>query len=181
MKKISITLLSFLLVFSLTSCNNESLQSYIVKSQEKKGFITFDLPASFLQLKSDNVSQETKDALASLKKINLVALPFQNNLEALELEKKTIEAILKQSSYKSLMRTKMKGIEVSLYYTGSEDAIDEVIAYGYKADQGVAVARILGDDMNPALIMKMMNDVRMNGDGLDLEKFNVLFSSINKK
>lgn len=181
MKKISITLLSFLLVFSLTSCTNESLQSYIVKSQEKKGFITFDLPASFLQLKSDDVSQETKDALASLKKINLVALPFQNNLEALELEKKTIETILKQSTYKSLMRTKMKGIEVNLYYTGSEDAIDEVIAYGYKADQGVAVARILGDDMNPALIMKMMNDVRMNGDGVDLEKFNVLFSSINKK
>ncbi len=60
MKKIITLLVAFILAFSFTSCNEESLQSYLVKSQEKSGFITFDVPASILQIKSDDVSEETK-------------------------------------------------------------------------------------------------------------------------
>lgn len=180
MKKITSLALSFFLALSFTSCTNDSLQGYLVKSQDKKGFIAFDFPASILQVKSEDVSQETKDALASLKKVNLVALPFQDNAEVLLTEKNTIEGILEKSSYKSLMRTKMKGFDVNLYYTGSEDAIDEVIAFGYKADAGVAIARILGENMNPALIMKMMSEVKLDGNGSSLEKFNLFLSSTAK-
>ena len=42
----------------------------------------------------------------------------------------------------------------------SKDEIDEVIAYGYSPKMGVGLARILGDNMNPSDIMKMMNEVK---------------------
>lgn len=181
MKKTIIALASIFLAFSFTSCNNESVQSYIVKSQEKKGFITFDVPASIIQLKSDDASEDTKKALASLKKVNLVALPFQDNAEAIQTEKANIEAILKKSQYKNLMKSNIEGNTISLYYMGSEDAIDEVIAFGYSEKMGVGLARVLGDNMNPALIMKMMDEIKFDAKNMDLSKLNVLFSGKKKK
>ena len=177
MKKITIIFASFFLVFAFTSCNNEkSLQRYLVKSQEKSGFITFDVPASILQVKSDNVSEETRKTLNSLKKINLVAMLFKDNATEIEAERGQIEKILKGDNYKSLMRMKEKNIKINLYYTGDGDAIDEVIVFGYGAKQGVGIARILGDDMNPSQIIKMMNDVKLDMNNVNLEQFSAIFS-----
>lgn len=174
MKKITTILVAFILVFSFTSCNEESLQGYLVKSQEKSGFITFDVPASILQLKSDNVSEETRATLNSIKKINVVAMPFKDNANEVEAEKAQLDKILKGKNYKSLMRFTEKNMKVSLYYTGEGDAIDELIAFGYGAKQGVGVARILGENMNPSDIMKMMNDVKFDADGINLDQFKML-------
>ena len=174
MKKISTLIVAFLVAFSFTSCNDDSLQSYLVKSQEKSGFITFDVPASILQVKSDDVSEETKATLKSIKKINVVAMPFKDNKAEVEAEKAQLDKILKGKDYKSLMRFTEKNMKVSLYYTGEGDAIDELIAFGYGAKQGVGVARILGEDMNPSKIMKMMNDIKLDGDGMTLDQFKLL-------
>ena len=78
MKKITTLIVAFILAFSFTSCKDESLQGYLVKSQEKSGFITFDVPASILQIKSDDVSADTKATLNTIKKINVVAMPFKD-------------------------------------------------------------------------------------------------------
>ncbi|NVK52100.1 MAG: DUF4252 domain-containing protein [Flavobacteriaceae bacterium] len=176
MKKIITIVTSFILVFLLTSCNNESLQKYLVKSQEKQGFITFDVPSSILQLRSDNVSQETKETLNSIKKINFVALPFKDNAKEIEAERVQLEKILKNDAYKSLIKMKDKGIKLSLYYSGQEDAIDEVVAFGFGKKHGVGVARILGDNMNPAKILKMLNEVKLDSDNVSLKQFNLLLS-----
>jgi len=175
MKKITTLIVAFILVFSFTSCKEESLQSYLVKSQEKSGFITFDVPASILQIKSDNVSEATKTTLKSIKKINVVAIPFKENATEVEAEKAQLDKILKGKEYKSLMRFTEKNMKISLYYTGESDAIDELIAFGYGAKQGVGVARILGDNMNPSNIMKMINEVKFDADGITLDQFKVLF------
>ena len=129
MKKITTFIVAFLVAFSFTSCNDDSLQSYLVKSQEKSGFITFDVPASILQIKSDNVSEETKATLESIKKINVVAMPFKDNATEVEAEKAQLDKIFKGKGYKSIMRFTEKNMKVSLYYTGDPDAIDELIAY----------------------------------------------------
>tara|TARA_R110001592_G_scaffold363367_1_gene685282 strand:- start:10181 stop:10711 length:531 start_codon:yes stop_codon:yes gene_type:complete len=175
MKKITTLIVAFILAFSFTSCNDESLQSYLVKSQEKSGFITFDVPASILQVKSDNVSNETRETLKSIKKINVVAMLFKDNATKIGAEKAQLVKILKGKEYKSIMRFTEKNMKVSLYYTGDADAIDEIIAFGYGAKQGVGVARILGDNMNPSKIMKMMNDVKLDSEGMNLDQFKVLF------
>jgi len=176
MKKITLFLASIVLALSFTSCDNESLQSYLVESQEKSGFITFDVPASVLKLNSDEASDESKKALNSLKKINIVALLFSDNAIELETEKTKIQSILKKSEYKSLMRFTEKKMRISLYYTGSENAIDEIIAFGYGAKQGVGIARIIGENINPSEIVKMLKDVKLDKDGIDLESFSAIFS-----
>ncbi len=177
MKKITTLIVAFLVAFSFTSCQDESLQAYLVKSQEKTGFITFDVPASILQVKSDDVSEATKATLKTLKKINVVALPANDsNTNEVAAEKAQLEKILKSDSYKSLIRFTQKGMKVRLYYSGNDDEIDEVVAFGYSDKYGVGIARILGDNMNPSDIMKMVNEVRLDTDKVNLQQFSGIFS-----
>ena len=177
MKNITKILSLLLLVLMITSCKNEkSLQGYLVESQEKTGFISVDIPTSFLQLKSDNVSEDVKATLKSIRKVNVVALPIKGNEAAYEVEKATLKKLFKgNDDYKSLMSMKAKGMHVNLYYTGDTDSIDEVIAFGYGKEAGVGVARLLGENMNPAKIIAMMNNVKIDGDNINLKQFSAIF------
>jgi tRNA(Ile2) C34 agmatinyltransferase TiaS len=52
---------------------------------------------------------------------------------------------------------------------GEEDAIDEVIVFASDSDKGFAVFRLLGDNMRPGDMIKLMNSID-NGD-IDVSKF----------
>lgn len=177
MKKITTVLALFVLALFATSCNSEqTLQEYLVESQEKNGFMTVDIPINFIKPKSLDVSTEVKETIKSIRKVNLVALPYQGNEEAYQAEKDKLTQILKNNKkYKSLMRMNAQGIKMNLYYTGSAEAIDEVIAFGYAKEKGVGVARILGEDMDPSKVIEMMNNITLDGDQLNLKKFNLAF------
>ena len=177
MKKLTTILSIFVVVLLMSSCKNEkSLQNYLVESQEKTGFISVDIPTTFLQLKNDDVSDEVKETLKSIRKVNVVALPIENNEASYEVEKAKLKSIFKgNDDYKSLMSMKVKGMNVSLYYTGNTESINEVIAFGYSKKAGVGVARLLGDNMNPAKIIEMMNSVKIDGDNIGLEQFSAIF------
>jgi len=176
MKKITTVFVLFVGAILLTACNNkQSLQEYLVASQEKNSFITFDVPVNFFQPKSDEVSKEVMETIKSIHKVNVVGLPYKNNEEAYEVEKTTLKEILSTDTYKNLMSMKVQGVNVKLYYTGTEDAIDEIIAFGYSKDFGVGVARILGEDMNPSLIVKMMQEVKFDGSGMNFGQFSNAF------
>lgn len=174
---IKIPLLLLFLLLMTTSCKNEkSLQTYLVESQEKKEFITVDIPTSFLQLKSEDVSEDVKVTLKSIRKINLVALPFEGNESKYEEEKATLQDLFKNKrEFKTLMSMKAKGMHVNLFYTGNTDAIDEVIAFGYGKEIGVGVARLLGTDMNPAKIIEMFNSIKIDADNINLKQFKTIF------
>ncbi|MFD2567674.1 DUF4252 domain-containing protein [Pseudotenacibaculum haliotis] len=175
MKKITTVLALFVLTL-FASCNSEeSLQQYMVASQEKDGFMTIDIPINFIKPKSLDVPADVQETIKSIKKVNLVALPYQGNEEAYTVEKDKLNKILKTDKYKSLMRMNAQGIKMNIYYTGSADAIDEVIAFGYAKDKGVGVARILGENMDPSKIITMMNNITLDGDQLNLRKFNLAF------
>ena len=177
MKRI-FTLLAIVAVTLFTSsCKNEkTIQGYLVESQDKAGFIKFDVPTSFLQLKNEDVSDEVKATLKSIRKINIAALPINTDNKAeYEAEKLELKKILKNDDYKSLMSMKAKGMNVNIYYTGKTDAIDEVIAFGYGEKVGVGVARLLGDNMNPAAVIQMMENIKIDGDNLNLKQFSAIF------
>lgn len=177
MKKITTVLALFVLALFATSCNNEpTLQGYLVESQEKNGFVTIDIPINFIKPRSLDVSEDIQKTIKSIRKVNLVALPYQGNEEAYETEKEALKAILKnKDKYKSLMRMNTQGIKMNIYFTGSSDAIDEVIAFGYAKEKGVGVARILGENMDPSKIIEMFNNITLDGDALNLKKFNLAF------
>lgn len=175
MKKTHYFFTLLLLVALLNSCSQEqSLQSYIVESQEKPGFMAVDLSSSFIQFKTSDVSEDLKETLNSIRKINLIGLPYQKDSSNYENEKETIRTILKNSeTYKNLMKMNFEGMNVNLYYTGKNDSIDELILFGYSKEIGVGVARVLGEDMNLGNIMKMMEYIKMDPEMLNLKQFNL--------
>lgn len=178
MKKIPIFLSVFLLLTVVMSCNNkQSLQSYLVETSGKEGFYTADLPVSSVLNGDLEVSEDVQKTIKSIKKVNLAFLAkTEDNEEAYQVEKNKLEDIFKDNStYKNLMAMKMQGMNVKIFYSGKADAIDEVIAFGYSKDAGVGVARLLGENMNPAQVMAMMNGINTEKNKDALESFTGIF------
>lgn len=177
MKKLTtIFALIFMIIFA-SSCKNEaSLQSYLVDTSGKEGFYTGDLPVSSVLSPKAEVSDEIRKTIKSIKKINIAFLPkTADNSVMYETEKAKLKTIFKTDSYKSLMSMKAKGMNVNVYYSGNTEAVDEVIAFGYGEKAGVGVARLLGDNMNPAMIIDMMQNIDLDADKMDLGKFSAIF------
>ena len=178
MKKLTTIFSLVFLVLFATSCKNEkSLQSYLVDSSGKEGFYTGDLPVSSVLNAKADVSDDVKETIKSIKKINIVFLPkTEDNTVAFEAEKAKLVNIFTNKDYKSLMKMKAKGMNVKVYYTGDTDSLDEVIAFGYSKEVGVGVARLLGENMNPAKVIEMMNSVNVDGENSSLLNFAKMFN-----
>ena len=176
MKKITtICTLVFLVLFASSCKNEKSLQAYLVDTSGKEGFFTGDLPVSSVLSPKADVSEDVKETLKSIKKINVAYLPkTADNATMYEAEKNKLKNIFTDNDdYKSLMSMKFQGMNVKVFYTGETDAIDEVIAFGFGDKQGVGVARLLGENMNPAEVIAMMNSVTM--DAKNLQGFSGIF------
>jgi hypothetical protein len=178
MKK-AVIVLSVLAIF--ISCNQQkTIQTYIVEKQDKPGFMSVDLPMSLIQLNTDKAPLEVKEAYGSIKKVNVLGLPYINNNEAYEIEKKAILSILNNSTlYKNLMKMDMNGMRISIYYNGDANDINEVIVFGYSKKIGVGVARVIGNHMNPTKITQMAEYLKIDPNQLNLQQFEQVLNSIN--
>ena len=178
MKK-AVIILSVLTIF--ISCNQQkTIQTYIVEKQDKPGFMSVDLPMSLIQLNTDKAPLEVKEAYGSIKKVNVLGLPYLNNNEAYEIEKKAILSILNNSTlYKNLMKMDMNGMRISIYYNGDANDINEVIVFGYSKKIGVGVARVIGNHMNPTKITQMAEYLKIDPNQLNLQQFEQVLNSIN--
>ena len=178
MKK-AVIVLTVLALF--ISCNQQkTIQTYIVEKQDKPGFMSVDLPMSLIQLNSDKVPLDVKDGYESIKKVNVLGLPYLNNNEAYEIEKKAILSILNNSTlYKNLMKMDMNGMRISIYYNGDANDINEVIVFGYSRKIGVGVARVIGNHMNPTKITQMAEYLKIDPNQLNLQQFEQVLNSIN--
>ena len=175
MKKLTIICSLVFLVMFASACKNEkSLQRYLVESSGKDGFSTGDLPVGSLFKAKADVSDEIKKTIKSIKKINVVFLrKTDDNTADYEAEKAKLKNIFTSDEYKSLGSVKAKGMNVKVYYTGNTNSLDEVITFGYSKEIGVGVARLLGDNMNPARVIEMINSVKM--DANNLKSFSTIF------
>jgi DNA-dependent RNA polymerase auxiliary subunit epsilon len=182
MKKLTTLCALVFLVLFASSCKNEkSLQSYLVDTSGKEGFYTGDLPISSVLSAKADVTDEVRETIKSIKKINVAFLKkTADNEVAYEAEKATLKNIFKDNKdFVNLMTMKFKDMNVQVFYTGEDDAIDEVIAFGYGKEVGVGVARLLGENMNPAKIMEVMNSIEM--DSSNLEGFSAIFQGTENK
>lgn len=168
------------IVLLTTACDtNPSLQKYYVDSKENSEFISIDLPASILQLKDTEVSEDIKNTLETIKKVNFLALQLnETNADLYASEKQKVNTILKNPKYKQLVRMNMGKSNVSVNYLGEEDAIDEVIIFGADNNKGFAVVRVIGENMNPSAILKLTQEIKMDGDNAQLKQLGGLLSSI---
>lgn len=163
MKKLT-TIIAAIGLVVLAACagSEASLQKYYIDSQDNKNFISVDIPASIIALK-DDVPEEAREALSSLKKMNVLA--FRKNATngaEYEVENKKVKEILKSRKFSELMRVKDKGRNIVIKYEGDEntEAFDEVVVYAADNETGFALVRVLGDDMKPEKIMKLMNSIQ---------------------
>ena len=168
-----------LAALTLFSCSNkESLQRYIVDRQDDDSFLKIDIAASLLQTDSANLSQEEKDILKTIKKINVIAYPIEEgNVSAHEVKMQVLKTILDQDRYKTLMKYGSNKEGATLKYVGLEDAIDEIIVFVRDDEKGFALFRLLGDDMRPEQMIKLMTAIE-KGD-VDISKLNSIGKIFN--
>ena len=149
------------LVFSifLVSCNSEpSLQKYFVENTENKNFIALDISPEILNVDQTKLSVAQTDALKSFDKMNILAFKLNDKNKAeFENERTKVNLILKDKKYQQLMKFGSGKEGASVSFIGTDDHIEEFVLYANKKENGFAVVRILGKDMNPTTVMTMIS------------------------
>lgn len=163
-----------LITLLLTSCNSEpSLQKYFVKKGETKNFVTLDIAPNFVNSDKISLTTEEKDALESLKKLNVLIFKKDSIDTGLyKTEKQNVNELLKKEQYEELMRVGSSKRGVSIYTVGEEDVVDEFVLFIHQQENGFGVVRILGDDMNSNSIMPIIG--LMQKGNLNLEQLRPL-------
>lgn len=161
-----------MLALSVMSCGNgTSLQRYLVDKQDDDKFIKVDIATSLFTSDDANFTQEQKEILKTIKKVNVVAFPLKGeNAAAYTVERQELAKILDDQKYVLLGKVSSDGSSMTMKYLGEEDAIDEVIIFASDDERGFAIFRLLGEDMKPGQMMKLMNSI--NSGDLDVSALN---------
>lgn len=161
--------LAIIVSLLFSSCNNEpSLQKYFVENTENKNFIAFDLSPSILNIDTSKLSAEQNTALRSFDKMNILAFKLNDNNQAeFETERAKVNAILKEDKYQQLMKFGSGNEGASISFVGDDEHIEEFVLFANKKENGFAVVRILGKDMNPTGIMTMMSVLQKSNVNLE--------------
>jgi len=171
MKRILLIALSFGL---LIGCQKEpSLQKYFVENTSNKSFIALDISPSILNIDKTKLSVEQKQAFQSFDRMNVLAFRVNDsNTAQFEAEREKVNKILKDEKYQQLMKFGSGKEGGSISFVGDDEHIDEFVLYANKKENGFAVVRILGNDMNPTSIMTMVSALK--DSNLDLEQLKPL-------
>ena len=171
-----------LLLFSLflISCNSEpTLQKYFVENTENKNFISLDVSPSILNVDKTKLSVAQNDALKSFDKMNVLAFKLNDKNKAeFETERAKVDLILKDKKYQQLMKFGSGKEGASVSFVGTDEHIEEFVFYANKKENGFAVVRILGKDMNPTSVMTMMSVLQQSN--IDLEQLKPLQQLMSK-
>ncbi|TKD60706.1 DUF4252 domain-containing protein [Flavobacterium sp. ASW18X] len=159
-------------VLVYTACSDkQTLQEYYVENQENPEFLIVDIPASILNMDKVNLTDTQQEAVNSLRKLNVLAYQKKDDNEAeFTAEKTKVNAILKDDRFVELMKINTQFGKGVVKYLGEEDAIDEVVIFGASDDKGFAVIRVLGENMNPAHLVQLIQALDksdFNGEGLE--------------
>ncbi|MFD2939915.1 DUF4252 domain-containing protein [Flavobacterium notoginsengisoli] len=178
--KATIFTLALTALLTLVSCNSEpSLQKYFVENSEKKDFIALDVSPNILNVDKTKLSTEQNEALNSFDKMNILAFKAdQNNQTQFETERNKVKAILKDPKYQELMKFGSGKDGASVSYVGSDDNIKEFVIFANRKENGFAVVRVLGENMNPNNIMTLMSVLQKSK--IDMEQLKPLEQLLKK-
>ena len=151
--------IAILVSLLLSGCNSEpTLQKYFVENSEKKDFIALDVSPTIINMDKTKLTAEQKTALASFDKMNVLAFKLdKSNQKQYDIESQKVTQILKNEKYQNLMKVGSGKDGASVSFVGDDNHINEFILFAKKKENGFAVIRILGNDMNPNNIMSMIS------------------------
>lgn len=166
--------LALLLSLFLVSCNSEpTLQKYFVENTENKNFIALDVSPNILNVDKTKLSIAQSDALKSFDKMNVLAFKLNDKNKAeFEIERAKVNLILKDKKYQQLMKFGSGKEGASVSFVGTDEHIEEFVFFANKKENGFAVVRVLGKDMNPTSVMTMMSVLQQSN--IDLEQLKPL-------
>jgi hypothetical protein len=167
MKKLLLFVSTVILIWS---CEEKpSLQKYFVENTESSKFIAVDLAPSIIKTDKMSLSETERAALASFEKMNILAFKTDStNSTGYEQEIKEVKAILKDESYQQLMKAGSGNDGAAIYFVGDDDEhIEEFVVLAGKKENGFAVIRVLGNDMNPTHIINMLSLLQKSDVDLD--------------
>ena len=167
MKKL---LLLVSVVMLLCSCEDKpSLQKYFVENTESSKFIAVDLAPSIIKTDKMALSETEIAALKSFEKMNILAFRTDStNSVGYDEEIIEVKTILKDESYQQLMKAGSGNDGAAIYFVGEDDEhIEEFVVLVGKKENGFAVVRVLGKDMNPTHIMNMLSLLQKSQVNLD--------------
>ncbi|WP_164914232.1 DUF4252 domain-containing protein [Aquimarina sediminis] len=172
-------IIGILCISLLISCNSEpSLQQYFVDHQGDADFIAVDVPSSLLDKETIELNKEEQEALESVKKVNFLALQLkEDNKSRFEEERTAIKKILDSDKYETLLRFGTNGTRAVLKYQGEDDDIDEVIVFATNEEKGLALVRVLGDNMRPEKMAVLMQSVEKGK--IDINAFKEIANTID--
>ena len=171
---------SLLIAAALTSCGygGETLQGYYVVNQEAPNFISVDIPVSFVNLDDAELTDVQQEAYESIDKLNMLGYrKSDDNLEDYKAELVKVQTILKDERYEDLFRGgNSSDGRIVVKYIGTDTTIDELIIFGTMNEAGFGIIRVLGNNMEPAKIMKLGDVVnQMSSDENAVEDFMQFF------
>jgi hypothetical protein len=132
-----------------------------------------------LNIDSSKLSSEENAALKSFEKVNILAFKL-NDSNKVEFESEIVKVgkILKEDKYQELMKFGSGKEGASVSFVGDDDHIDEFVFYAKNKENGFAVVRVLGKDMNPTGILTLMSVLK--NANVDLEQLKPLKELISK-
>ena len=170
LKYISLLLLAFVM---LSSCETEdSIQQFYIDSESNNDYLMIDIPTSIVNL-PESATAEAKQAYNSIDKINLLAFKInETNKANYEKERAKVKAILKNPKYIEMLRVNSHRSKIVAKYIGTEDAIEELILFASNKEEGFGLARVLGNDMRPENMIKLLNNIK------DIDKDSEVFGKL---
>lgn len=165
---------ALLVLLTLVSCNSEpSLQKYFVQNTDNKDFIALDVSPTILNLEKTKLSAEQNEALKSFDKMNILAFKANDKNQAqFETERAKVKAILKDPKYQQLMTFGSGKDGASISYVGTDENIEEFVVFANRKENGFAVVRVLGKNMNLNNIMTLMTVLKQSN--IDMEQLKPL-------
>ena len=169
-----------LIITVLTRCGygGETLQGYYVVNQEAPNFISVDIPVSFVDLDEANLTDVQREAYESIDKLNMLGYrKSDDNIEEYKAELVKVQTILKDERYQELFRGgNSSDGKIIVKYIGTDTTIDELIIFGAMNETGFGIIRVLGNNMEPAKIMKLGDVVnQMSSDENAVQDFMQFF------
>jgi hypothetical protein len=170
MKKIVNSFLVAVMLVLASCSSTQSLQEYFVDNSDNPNFLSVDLPVSLLNMDEVDLNDDQREALNSLKKMNILAFKkSDSNAAEFETEKANVKAILKNGKFIDLMKLNTSYGKGQIKYLGDDEMIDEVIIYGDSDEKGFMLIRVLGNNMKPANLVKFIQAIQKSdykGQGL---------------
>jgi hypothetical protein len=150
-RKLSFYFSLVLLVALSTSCEPKmTLQRYFYQAQENGDFMLIDLPTSLLGQSLDNLNDQQRETLLSVRKVSALIYSDASKADFIKQQQSVINEFLERDGFEPLLAMKMNDeAQVAILVQGSIDEIDEAVFFGYADDKGFILARVLGKNMNP--------------------------------